>query len=63
MVWRYLELKGKAKLEWAESELKHEMQEGVHTFSPCKCGRRMCRSNMCEFCWKEEINRLKEEEE
>lgn len=58
MGWIYLELKGKAKLDWAKSELRHEEHKGIHTFHQCECGRRGCRSNKCVLCWKEEIARL-----
>lgn len=57
-VWIYKTLKGKARLEWAKSELRHEMNEGTHTYHACDCTRRACRSNMCVLCWKEEIKRL-----
>lgn len=59
MTWKYLELKGKAKLEWAKSELRHEemLTKGV-TINACDCGRSSCRANMCILCWREEIQKL-----
>lgn len=59
MTWMYEQLEGKAKLEWALSELRHEEHVGVHTYHSCKCGRKLCRTNWCTLCWKEEIKRLK----
>lgn len=61
MTWEYLKLKGKEKLEWALSELRSELHKGVHTYHQCECGRSTCRSNMCIYCWMEEILKLKSE--
>ena len=60
MTWEYKTLKGKEKLEWALSELRHELHRGTHTYTLCKCGRSGCRSNMCIYCWCEEILKLKQ---
>ncbi len=61
MTWIYLKLKGKPKLEWAKAELKKELHKGIHTYSACDCGRKMCRANKCVLCWEEEIKKLKKE--
>jgi len=55
MTYQYIKLKGKEKLEWAISELKRELQPGIHTYSQCDCGRKMCRANKCVYCWIEDI--------
>lgn len=57
----YLQLKGKDKLEWALSELRTELDRGVHTYSMCECGRSMCRTNKCIYCWMEDILKIKKE--
>lgn len=61
MTWKYLELKGKEKLEWAKSEFRHELKQGIYTYSLCECGRAGCRANKCVLCWEEEIEKLKKE--
>lgn len=61
MTYIYDKLKGKAKLEWALSELKYEEATGIHTYTMCNCGRKMCRVNKCVLCWKEDIAKQKEE--
>jgi hypothetical protein len=58
MTWIYPELKGREKLQWAINELRYEMAEGIHTYSPCECGRHGCRANKCYQCWEEEIDKL-----
>ncbi len=60
MTWKYLDLKGKEKLGWAKSELRHEQAKGIHTYHQCECGRQACRTNKCVLCWKEEIENLQE---
>lgn len=34
-------------------EILRETAEGIHTYSPCECGRRDKRSRMCHMCWTE----------
>lgn len=59
MTYTYKTLEGKEKLEWALSELRHELYRGTHTYHQCECGRSSCRANMCVYCWCEEILKLK----
>lgn len=61
MTWQYLQLQGEQKILWAESELRMEKQEGIHTVHLCKCKRQRCRKNKCVVCWQEEIRKLKKE--
>jgi len=61
MTYIYLTLKGKEKIDWAKSELRHELHKGVHTYHQCECGRKACRTNKCVLCWTEEIKRLEDE--
>ena len=37
--------------EYISSCIRHELREGEHTFTMCKCGRHGCRSILCWECW------------
>ena len=31
--------------------IRHELQDGEHTYTQCSCGRHGCRSSKCWECW------------
>jgi len=46
--------------EWIESEIRYEQADGIHTYHQCDCGRKSCRSTMCDLCWKELLSEQKD---
>lgn len=51
----------KERIEYLESEIDYNEAPGVHTYTRCKCGRQSSRSGRCTLCFKEEIEKLKQE--
>ena len=45
--------------EWIQSEIDYEQHKGIHTYHQCDCGRKSCRSAMCDLCWKEILKEIK----
>ena len=42
--------------EHIKAQIQYEQQEGNHTFSMCRCGRKGCRGTMCDLCWSEKLS-------
>ncbi len=40
-------------------KIMYELQDGIHTFTMCKCNRHGCRTEKCWQCWLEYLIRGK----